>query len=433
MHLAFVTSWEQNKNMAQMNGILLGFMILFIFPWFCGLFIGHLNTRHLRAHQDRIPPTFQEILDRDQYARMVAYTAESQRLAMVSGSTRQGILFLLIFSGFLGGTAHFLKTLHLTFYLEALAFFLVPGTLLYLAALPFDHHDTFVLEEKYGFNRSTLRTWIVDHFKSLCITSVLFALVLGVILGLLQRYPETWWLMAFFALSALQIGLVLIYPVFIAPLFNKFEPIRNEDLGRKIVSLMEANGIRVKKVLQMDAGLRSRHTNAYFTGLGKTKQIVLYDTLLESHTEEEILAVLAHEAGHFKKRHVPKQLFLALGSLLAALYGLSLLLSWSPFLTTFGFEDTQTYAGLFLAGIFWQKAAFFLQPLPMALSRHFEREADNYAAQIMGTPDPMIEALKRLAVDNLANLNPHPWFVRFNYSHPPIVERIERLKRFASS
>ena len=418
--------------MLPWNNILIFFMTLFLIQWLCELFLGQLNMSHSKKNQGSIPQPFKEVLDEEAFGRMTAYTIESQRLSACAGAVSQIILFLLIFTGFLGGAAHFLATLSMPLYLEALCFFLVPGALLYVASLPFDHHETFVLEEKYGFNRSTKKIWVMDHIKSLLVTIILFALVLGVILFTMTRYPSTWWLWAFGALSAIQITLVLLYPVVIAPLFNTFEPIKNEELRLQIVQLMEDNGIKVKRVLQMDAGLRSGHTNAYFTGLGKTKHIVLYDTLLETHTQQEILAVLAHEAGHFKKNHLPRQLILALGSMFLVFFGIYLLLSWPPFLTTFGFQTTQMYAGLFLAGIFWQKAAYFLQPLPKAVSRHFEREADRYAAKLMGSPQPMIQTLKRLAADNLANLNPHPWYVFFNYSHPPIVERIEHLERFDS-
>ena len=215
----------------------------------------------------------------------------------------------------------------------------------------------------------------------------------------------------------------------IAPLFNKFEPVRDEALAGKIQALMAENGIRVKKILQMDAGVRSRHTNAYFTGIGKTKQIVLFDTLLASHTQEEILAVLAHEAGHFRRKHVLKQLAIFEAFFLVAFYLTSLLIEWPPLYAAFGFSAPVTYAGLFLAGIVWQKAGFFLQPVYMAISRHFERQADIFAVNMIGTSAPMTTALRRLAADNLSNLNPHPLYVRFHYSHPPITERVSILEK----
>ena len=223
--------------------------------------------------------------------------------------------------------------------------------------------------------------------------------------------------------------MAILYPVVLAPLFNRFEPVRDQELSAKIREQMEKSGIRVKKILQMDAGTRSRHTNAYFTGIGKTKQIVLFDTLIESHNHEEILAVLAHEAGHYRKKHVLKQLFIFACFSLAAFYGTWLFIQWRLLFTTFGFSAPLPYVGLFLAAVFWRRAGFFLQPLYMAVSRRFEREADSFAVEMLGSGDAMVGAMKRLAADNLSNLNPHPLYVRFHYSHPPVVERVALLEK----
>ena len=223
--------------------------------------------------------------------------------------------------------------------------------------------------------------------------------------------------------------MAILYPVLLAPLFNKFEPVRDEELAAKILAEMEKNSIRVGKILQMNAALRSRHTNAYFTGIGKTKRIVLFDTLLESHTHEEILAVLAHEAGHLKKKHVPKQLLLFAGFSLASFYATWLFIKWPLLFSTFGFNTAPVYVGLYLAWLLWGKAGFFLQPLYMAISRRYERQADLFAAQMLGSGEAMAKALKRVAADNLSNLNPHPLYVRFHYSHPPVVQRVAALEK----
>jgi STE24 endopeptidase len=179
----------------------------------------------------------------------------------------------------------------------------------------------------------------------------------------------------------------------------------------------------------MDAGKRSKHTNAYFTGIGRTKRIVLFDTLLASHTEEEILAILAHEIGHWKKKHVLKQLILLEILSLVIFYGVAELLDWSLLYRTFGFQGPLTYVGLFLIGVLISPLSFFVQPLESAISRKFERQADHFALELVKTAEPMCRALKRLAVDNLANLTPHPFYAWFYYSHPPLVERIMRLQK----
>jgi len=213
----------------------------------------------------------------------------------------------------------------------------------------------------------------------------------------------------------------------IAPLFNKFEPLDNETLEHRIGTLMEKVGLRAKGVFRMDAGKRSKHTNAYFTGIGKSKRIVLFDTLLESHTEEEVLTILAHEVGHWKKKHLLKQIiFLELLSL-AIFYAVAKCLDWTLLYRTFGFQEPIPYIGLFLIGALISPLGYFAQPLESAISRKFEREADDFALDLMKTAEPMRSALKRLAIDNLANLTPHPLYAWFYYSHPPLVERIARL------
>jgi STE24 endopeptidase len=196
---------------------------------------------------------------------------------------------------------------------------------------------------------------------------------------------------------------------------------------------MEKVGLRPKGVWRMDASKRSKHTNAYFTGIGKSKRIVLFDTLLTSHTAEEILAVLAHEIGHWKKKHVLQQLILAEILSLAGFYIVAQLLSWPVLYHTFGFAKPIPYVGLFLVGALFGPLGYFAQPAGSAISRKFEREADDFALSLMQKAEPMANALKRLAVDNLANLSPHPFYAWFYYSHPPLVERISRLKNSSPS
>jgi STE24 endopeptidase len=263
------------------------------------------------------------------------------------------------------------------------------------------------------------------------LAALVSSLLLSAILWLIQVTPTSWWIWAFLTVSLVHLLLVELYPVLIAPLFNKFEPIRDLELAAKITSVMQEHGILIKRILQMNAGVRSRHTNAYFTGLGKAKTIVLFDTLLESHPHEEILAILAHEVGHFKRKHVLKDVVLFEILLFAGFYATHLLLNWPVLYSAFGFASPSPYVGLFLIGIFWQQAGLFLQPLFTAISRHFERDADLFAVRMVRSADPMIASIRRLAVDNLANLTPHPLYVRFHYTHPPLIERVRLLQQAA--
>jgi STE24 endopeptidase len=333
------------------------------------------------------------------------------------------ILFLLlpVLVGKLAG-------LHLHLILQALIFFGVLAAIGGVAGIPFDIYDTFVLEKKYGFSTITWRLWLTDLIKSVIISAVLMGFMLAAFMAFILYLPGTWWFWAWVFFTMFEILLMWLYPVVIAPLFNKYEPIKDESLKEKITALMAQVGLKAKGIYQVDEGKRSKHTNAYFTGIGKTKRIVLYDTLLASHSPEEILAVLAHEIGHWKKKHILKQLIFMIVASLAVLYFTYLIVNWPPLYSTFGLIYTPVYAGLFLVSLYLSCAGFFLSPIGAAIMRRYEREADKMAMELVGTSEPMINALKRLAKDNLSNLHPHPLYVWFYYSHPPLIERIEYLK-----
>jgi len=294
--------------------------------------------------------------------------------------------------------------------------------------IPFDIYHTFVLEKKYGFSTITWKLWLTDLIKSIIISAVLMGIMLSAFMAFIIYLPKSWWFWAWVFFTAFEILLLWLYPVVIAPLFNKYEPIRDEELKEKIESLLAKVGLKAEGIFQVDEGKRSKHTNAYFTGIGKTKRIVLFDTLLASHSHDEILAVLAHEIGHWKKKHILKQLIFMIAASFAGFYLVFLLVNWPPLYAAFGLQQTPVYAGLLLVSLYFSCLGFFFSPVGAWISRRYEREADAMAHELTGTSEPMINALKRLAKDNLSNLHPHPWYVRFYYSHPPLVERIEYLK-----
>jgi STE24 endopeptidase len=227
--------------------------------------------------------------------------------------------------------------------------------------------------------------------------------------------------------------MTVLYPTVIAPLFNKFTPIDDPDLKKDIEELAEKEGLSIKGIYQMDASKRSRHTNAYFSGLGKTKRIVLFDSLIEAHDADEIVAVLAHEIGHLKKNHIKKQMAIMTVASFFVFYLASKMIVWETMYQSFGFSMMPVYAGLFLVGVLWQPAGFFLSPMAMSISRRFEREADLYCLGITKSAEPLVRALKKMAKENLSNLLPHPLYVWFNYSHPPLTERIKRLEGYETS
>jgi STE24 endopeptidase len=419
--------------MIQWNFLLVGFLIFFFLRSGAQIFLHRLNIGFLRQRGNRIPEVFQEVVDQEKFKKISAYTAESSEFDLFASLLGQGFLLVILLSGFLPWLVKGIGQAHWGTVTEGLLFLAALAGLTHLFQIPFDLYDTFVIEERYGFNTMNFRAWIVDLAKSVLISALLGGFLLGVLLGLVVYGGSLWWLWAWFLLGFFQLLLLWLFPVVIAPLFNKFEPLHDQQLEHRIEVLMEKVGLRLKGVFRMDASKRSKHTNAYFTGIGKTKRIVLFDTLLGSHTEDEILAVLAHEIGHWKKKHLLKQLLILEILSLAGFYLVSRLLHWTLIYSTFGFEAAIPYVGFFLIECLASPLGYFVHPLESAMSRRFEWEADDYSLRLMGNPEPICGALKRLASDNLSNLLPHPIFARFYYSHPPLFDRITRLQEAKTS
>ena len=409
------------------NTLLILFLILFIGRIIWRYILQQLNIRHLRDHGKEIPPVFQGMIDEATLAKMVDYTCDNSRLETKEDLT-EDILELVILFLLLPVLVGKIAGLQLHLIWQALIFFGVLSLIGGAAGLPFDIYHTFVLEKKYGFSTITWKLWLTDLIKSVIISAVLMGILLSAFMAFILYLPKSWWFWAWIFFTSFEILLMWLYPVVIAPLFNKYEPIKDEALKEKIEALLAKVGLKAKGIFQVDEGKRSKHTNAYFTGIGKTKRIVLFDTLLASHSQEEILAVLAHEIGHWKKKHILKQLIFMIAASLVGFYLVYLLVNWPPLYSTFGLRQTPVYAGLLLVSVYFSCIGFFFSPLGAFISRRYEREADKMAMELVGTSEPMISALKRLAKDNLSNLHPHPWYVWFYYSHPPLLERIEYLK-----
>jgi len=419
--------------MIQLNFLLLAFLCVFLLRSGIQIFLNRLNNSHLRKHGDVVPDIFQDTVDWEKLKKISAYSIDSANFGIWAALFNQGFFLIILLSGFLPWLSQKIFSYEWGLLVSGLVFFGSLALLTNLLRLPFSLYDTFVIEERFGFNTKTLKLWITDLMKSLVLSAILGGLFLFLFLALLIHGGKSWWLWAWVSVGIFELLMIWLYPVVIAPLFNKFDPIEDKELEQRITHLMEKAGLHSRGVFRMDASRRSKHTNAYFVGIGKNKRIVLYDTLLTSHTGEEILSVLAHEIGHWKKKHVLKQLVLAEALALAGFYVLAKLLSFPLIYQTFGFLEPIPYVGIFLIGALFSPLGYFAQPLGSAILRKFEREADDFSRELIKTTIPMVNALKRLAVDNLANLTPHPLYAWFYYSHPPLVDRILRLKKAASA
>jgi len=414
--------------MIQFNVLLIAFLVVFVFQSLFQLALNVINIAHLRRHKNHVPRVFQDTVDKEKFSTIIAYTADSTRFGIVEKLFDQALLLVILLTGFLPWLVEIITTWHIGFVGGGLVFFAIFAAISNLFNIPFELYSTFVIEDRYGFNTKTLKLWAIDWVKGMAISFILGGIVILFLLTLVLYIKNAWWFFAWIVISMFELLIMWLYPVLIAPLFNKFEPITNKELENKITSLMGKAGLAVKGVFQMDAGKRSKHTNAYFTGIGKTKRIVLFDTLLASHGDEEILSVLAHETGHWMKKHIIKQLVLLEVLSLAGLFIIAKLLNWQLIYQTFGFPEQIRYVGLFLVPVLLSPLGYFMRPIGSAISRRYEREADDVAVNLMKTSGPMKDALIKLSADNLANLVPHPVFSWFNYSHPPPVERIERLE-----
>jgi STE24 endopeptidase len=417
--------------MIQLNFLLVTFLAVFLLRSGIQIMLNRLNISYLRQNGSTVPEIFQDVLDQEKLRKISLYTIDSDRFQMIDTLVNQGFFLVILLSGFLPWLVKVVDPWGVGLIMEGLIFWAALSILLNLLHIPFNLYETFVIEDRYGFNTTTLNLWISDLLKSVAISAILGGLLLCLLLALVIYGGKTWWVWAWILTGGFELLILWLFPRAIAPLFNKFEPIENKELEHRIGLLMGKVGLRAKGVFRMDAGKRSRHTNAYFTGIGKSKRIVLFDTLLASHTEEEILSILAHEVGHWKRRHLFKQIVVLELLSLVVFYAVAKFLNWPLLYETFGFQQPLPYVGLFLIGALLSPLGYFAQPLESALSRRFEREADDFVWVLMKTAEPMRSALKRLASDNLANLAPHPLYAWFYYSHPPLVERIKRLPQTA--
>jgi len=397
-----------------------------------GYWLRWLNYAHQKTYGHIVPPEFEGTIDPSVLGNMSAYTAENNRVAIIESVIDNVVVVLFLFAGMLAVYDRWILSLSPSFILNGILFLLILAYAQALIAIPFSLYQHFTIENRYGFNTMTFRLWITDLLKSFAISLILGSIVILAALSIVQASPELWWLWVWVFLLCFGFFMMFISPYVIEPLFFKVEPVRAEGLEEKIRQLMEKAGLKVSRVFQMDASRRSRHSNAYFTGIGKVKRIVLFDTLIEQMTHEEILAVLAHEVGHWKKRHVLKRLVLSEVMAFCGLYLAYFLLQREDLPALLGYSGLSFYARFMIVGFLGSLLMFPLTPLFSALSRKDEREADDFAAELTGHPENMASALVKLSRENLSNLHPHPWYAAFYYSHPPMVERIKMLRSWES-
>jgi STE24 endopeptidase len=410
------------------------FTLLFLF--FLGasvmvrLWLSQRQMNHIQAHKNQVPEAFVDKIKLDDHQKAAAYSCAKLRVGRISLAWETTWLLIWTLGGGLSAIDIWWANYELPLLLNGIA---VIASLLIFASildLPFSLYNTFVVEQKFGFNQTTWQTWVLDLFKATLLMVVLGLPLIAAILWIMNQAGQHWWLYAWLVWTGFSLLMIWAWPAFIAPLFNKFSALDDASLKSRIDNLLQRCGFHSQGVFVVDGSKRSAHGNAYFTGFGKNKRIVFYDTLLESLSEDEVEAVLAHELGHFKRHHIKKSLGL---SLITTLIGFALLawLMGSPwFYTAMSVENASTHTALLLFILVMPVFTYFISPLFSALSRKHEFEADEFAKS-NSDYRALISALVNMYRDNASTLTPDPVHSMFYDSHPPASIRINHLKSVA--
>lgn len=388
-----------------------------------------LNLRYAARHQSDIPGDIAARFPEGHLHRCLEYLQVQTLFGHFTGAFSLFLGFFWIFSGILPAMAD--QAARLTpgpvlAGLLVLAAYSLAGD---LAELPFSWHETFKIEARFGFNRTTPAVFWGDFAKGLLLKAVLGIPCGAVVLWLVTRHPQGWWLPTAAFLVTFQVLVLFLYPRVIAPLFNKFTPLPDGELRQALRDMAERCGFPLANVFIMDGSRRSAHANAYFTGFGRHRRLVLYDTLVNQLSPAELTAVVAHEIGHYKHRHILKMILLMGGLITAGAWAACQLLGWPVFLGAFGLQAGQTGAALIVLGLAAGPFLAWFPPLLHLLQRRFEYQADDYAVRASGSHLPLREALLRLVETNLSNLTPHPLYSAAHYSHPTLLERLAALER----
>lgn len=390
-------------------------------------FLLTLNMQHLSRHGAEVPPGFAGYVDAAILRKMRDYTVAHGRLDRLETYFTVGVTLVFLFGGVLNWFNNQLLTQGWPPVVTGVVFFIVLVYADTLLKIPFSLYNTFSLEKRFGFTNQTLALWVQDLVKSLVVNTLLLGLLFSGILWLVMVLPDMWWLAGWIFVLFFSVFLLYLSPYVIEPLFNKFSPIENTDLEERIRQTMSQVGLKINRVFSMDASKRSSHSNAYFTGIGHVKRIVLFDTLLTNHSDDEIIAILAHEAGHWKRKHILKMLVVGQAISLLGFYAAYRLIAGDFLSELFRLDMPSMHAKLLLAAFIGSLVFFPLKPLLAHLSRRHEIQADNFAIELTKEPGPMARSLIKLGTDNLANLHPHPWYAAVYYSHPPLVQRVARI------
>jgi STE24 endopeptidase len=414
--------------MAMFNALTWTFLAALVAVTATRLWLSQRQIRHVRAHRGAVPQTFADAIPLAAHQKAADYTVAKARLGMVELLIGTGALLLLTLGGLIDWVhAEWARVAEPGGLWHGVAMISSVAVLLAVIDLPLALYRTFVIEQRYGFNRMTLRLFLVDLAKQALLAAALGIPLVALVLWLMQKMGELWWLYVWLAWMAFNLLVLLLFPTFIAPLFNRFTKLEDASLAHRIESLLKRCGFRASGLYVMDGSKRSSHGNAYFTGFGAAKRIVFFDTLLSRLAPPEVEAVLAHELGHYRLHHVWKRIALLFAASLGFLWLLGQIIDEPWFYQGLGVSQPSTAAALLLFMLTVPVFTFFLQPVSSLYSRRHEFEADAYAARHADSSQ-LVRALVKLYQDNASTLTPDPVHSAFYDSHPPAAVRIARLK-----
>lgn len=385
------------------------------------------DTLNLKSLNTGLPDEFEEIYDEESYKKSQEYTQTTTRFGILTSIFNLVVLLVFWFAGGFNWLDHIVRSWSLGAIWTGLAYIGILILAKMILSLPFNLYSTFVIEERFGFNKTTPKTFVMDTLKGLGLGIVLGGPLLAGVLAFFVFIDQYAWLYAWAAVTAFTLIIQFIAPRWIMPLFNDFEPLEDGDLRQMINTYADSVNFQMEGIYVMDGSKRSSKSNAFFTGFGKTKRIALFDTLIENHSDDELVSVLAHEIGHYKKKHIIKNMGISILQTGVMFLLLSIFLNAQGLFNAFYMDQMSVYAGLIFFGLLYSPVEMILSIFMQLSSRKNEFEADAYAATTY-SGKPMIKALKKLSKDNLSNLTPHPFYVFLNYSHPPVLQRIKAIR-----
>lgn len=386
-----------------------------------------LDFLNYKSQKKILPEEFKDIYDAEKYSKSVAYHKTLTRFSFLTDTFSFLLVIVILLTGFLGVLDSFLRNYFENEILLALIFF---GILYFgsdLLSLPFQIYSTFVIEEKFGFNKTTPKIFVTDKLKGYLLAIIFGGAILGALLYLVINLGQDFWIYFWVVIALVMVLLNMFYASWIVPLFNKLSPLQDGELKDAIFRYAARVNFPLDNIYVIDGSKRSSKANAFFSGFGKKKKIVLYDTLIENHSIEELVSVLAHEVGHFKKKHIISGMILSILQSGLMLFILSLFVFDPNLSVALGAEQLAIHLNLFAFGILYSPASAIIGMAMNILSRKNEYEADAYAAETY-SGQALISALKKLSANNLSNLFPHKLYVFFHYSHPPLIQRLQAIQ-----